>query len=297
MPTTFIDSRAMSCLERLSILGSARKNSTRDVQINAKACKKKLLVLLPKEHMDHCEVLRWTARDAKPKGVAKSYRLVSCPHHPWAIFEVRHPSRQQVSDTNNSNAHTRHHVEADRYRHLRQGRVLQGHHHRPQCLQGQFNDAFRNSRWGADFVVVGRRGAYTYNGGQRAKAHLRTILQCNIARKIAGQSLTPHTGAHPPGYRPRGPHWHEQEPPPAIRRVSLLGQRTLAFSNAATAPRRLVTRLLPSPGVLDVPLLVFPVSLVEEHTVPVRLRSVTCAALVACSLPPRSGASGTRRST
>lgn len=32
-------------------------------------------------------------------------------------------------------------------------------------------------------------------------------------------ALTIPTGTYPPGYRPRGPHWHEQEPPPAIRRV------------------------------------------------------------------------------
>ena len=42
---------------------------------------------------------------------------------------------------------------------------------------------------------------------------------------------------------------------------------------------------------------VFPVSLVVVLTVLVRLLSVTCADPVACSLPPRSGASGTRRST
>jgi hypothetical protein len=106
-----------------------------------------------------------------------------------------------------------------------------------------------------------------------------------------------HTGAHPPGHCPRGPHWHEQEPSPAIRRVRCFAHHTSALSNAATAPRRLVTRHLLSPGVLDVPLPVFPVSLVEELTVPVRPRSVTCAAPVACSLPPKSGASGTRRST
>lgn len=46
-----------------------------------------------------------------------------------------------------------------------------------------------------------------------------------------------------------------------------------------------------------VPSPVSPVSLVVVPTVPVRLPSVTCAALVACSLPPRSGGSGTRRST
>lgn len=42
---------------------------------------------------------------------------------------------------------------------------------------------------------------------------------------------------------------------------------------------------------------VFPVSLEEEPTVLVRLLSVTCADLVACSLLPRSGESGTKRST
>jgi hypothetical protein len=42
---------------------------------------------------------------------------------------------------------------------------------------------------------------------------------------------------------------------------------------------------------------VFPVSLVVVLTVPVRLPSVTSAVPVVCSLPPRSGASGTRRST
>lgn len=42
---------------------------------------------------------------------------------------------------------------------------------------------------------------------------------------------------------------------------------------------------------------VSPVSLVVVLTVPVRPPSVTCAVPVACSLPPRSGASGTRRST
>jgi len=42
---------------------------------------------------------------------------------------------------------------------------------------------------------------------------------------------------------------------------------------------------------------VFPVSLEEELTVPVKLLSVTCADLVACSLLPRSGESGTKRST
>jgi hypothetical protein len=41
---------------------------------------------------------------------------------------------------------------------------------------------------------------------------------------------------------------------------------------------------------------VFPVSLVVEPTVLVRLLSVTCAVLVACSHPPRSGESGTSRS-
>lgn len=47
----------------------------------------------------------------------------------------------------------------------------------------------------------------------------------------------------------------------------------------------------------DVPLPVFPVSLEEEPTVLDRLLSVTCADLVVCSHPPRSGESGTKRST
>lgn len=42
---------------------------------------------------------------------------------------------------------------------------------------------------------------------------------------------------------------------------------------------------------------VFLVSLVVVLTVPVRPPSVTSAVPVACSHPPRSGASGTRRST
>jgi hypothetical protein len=118
-----------------------------------------------------------------------------------------------------------------------------------------------------------------------------------IAGFHAGQLLTNLAGTYPPGYRPCGSHWHEQEPPPALRCVRLHIHRTIALSNTASAPRRLVIRPLLSPGVLVVPSPVFPVSLVEELTVLVRLRSVTCAALVACSLPPRSGASGTRRST
>jgi large subunit ribosomal protein L4e len=44
-------------------------------------------------------------------------------------------------------------------------------------------------------------------------------------------------------------------------------------------------------------LLVFPVSLEEEPTVLDKLLSVTCADLVVCSHPPRSGESGTKRST
>ena len=108
--------------------------------------------------------------------------------------------------------------------------------------------------------------------------------------------LTPHTGTYPPGHRPRSPHWHEQEPTPAIRCVSLSRPHNY-FSNTTIAPRRLVTKPLPSHGVLVAPSPVFPVSLVEELTVPVRLPLVTCAAPVACLLPPRSGASGTRRST
>lgn len=47
----------------------------------------------------------------------------------------------------------------------------------------------------------------------------------------------------------------------------------------------------------DVPSPVFLVSLEEELTVLDRLHLVTCADLDACSLPPRSGESGTRRST
>lgn len=31
----------------------------------------------------------------------------------------------------------------------------------------------------------------------------------------------PSLGPNPPGCRPRGAHWHEQEPPPALRCVSL----------------------------------------------------------------------------
>lgn len=42
---------------------------------------------------------------------------------------------------------------------------------------------------------------------------------------------------------------------------------------------------------------VFLVSLEEEPTALVRLPSVTCADPAACSRPPRSGESGTRRST
>merc|ERR1712169_46329 len=61
--------------------------------------------------------------------------------------------------------------------------------------------------------------------------------------------------------------------------------------------RRLVTKPLLSPGELVVLLPVFPVSLEEEPTVLDRLLSVTCADLVACSHQPRSGESGTKRST
>jgi len=46
-----------------------------------------------------------------------------------------------------------------------------------------------------------------------------------------------------------------------------------------------------------VPLPVFLVSLEEELTVLDKLLSVTCADLVVCSHPPRSGESGTKRST
>jgi hypothetical protein len=200
----------------------------------------------------------------------------------------------KVSDTNNSNAHTRQHVEADRYRHLRQGRVHQGHRHRPQCLQGQFHAAFRNSR--LEQNSSRRKGCDTQmlSAGRGA---MEDELHYCIASATAGQKLTPHTGTYPPGYRPRGPHWHEQEPPPAIRCVRLLARSAIALSNTVAAPRRLVTRPLPNPGVPVVPSPVFLVSLEEELTVPVRLPSVTCAAPVACSLPPRSGASGTRRST
>jgi hypothetical protein len=42
---------------------------------------------------------------------------------------------------------------------------------------------------------------------------------------------------------------------------------------------------------------VFPVSLEEEPTVLDKLLSATCADLVACSHPPKSGESGTKRST
>merc|ERR1712058_219369 len=57
------------------------------------------------------------------------------------------------------------------------------------------------------------------------------------------------------------------------------------------------TKPLLSPGELVVLLPVFPVSLEEEPTVLDRLLSVTCADLVACSHQPRSGESGTKRST
>ena len=43
--------------------------------------------------------------------------------------------------------------------------------------------------------------------------------------------------------------------------------------------------------------LVFPVFLVVVHTELARLLSVTCVGLDACSLLPRFGANGTRRST
>jgi hypothetical protein len=238
-----------------------------------------------------------TARDRLSSSRAKSScRCLVRPTQPRPIFPFRN-HHDQVSDTNNSNAHTRHHVEADRYRHLRQGRVHQGHHHRPQCLQGQFYDAFRNSRLQQ---ILSRRCP-------QRRIHTQWRLESGSAsgRCIAMQDgmrncwtiADVHTGTYPPGHCPRGPHWHEQEPSPAICRVRLFAHHTPTISNTITAPRRPVTRHLLSLGVLDVPLPVFLVSLVEELTVPVRLRSVTCAAPVACSLPPRSGASGTRRST
>ena len=47
----------------------------------------------------------------------------------------------------------------------------------------------------------------------------------------------------------------------------------------------------------DVLLPVSPVFLVQEPTVPVKLLSETCAVQVACSLPQKFGADGTKRST
>jgi hypothetical protein len=55
----------------------------------------------------------------------------------------------------------------------------------------------------------------------------RLLLCSSSDRKAAHTGVCPRTlltvyaGPHPPRHRPRGPHWHEQEPPPAIRRVSL----------------------------------------------------------------------------
>lgn len=55
------------------------------------------------------------------------------------------------------------------------------------------------------------------------------------------------------------------------------------------------TRPRPSRGELDAPSRVSPVSEDREPTAPARPRSETCAVEVACSRPPRSGASGTSR--
>jgi hypothetical protein len=89
---------------------------------------------------------------------------------------------RQVSDTNNSNAHTRHHVKADRHRHLRQGRVHQGHRHRPQCLQGQFHDTFRNSRWGANFVESLPMGCTHIQRTPREIQALWNTTQCECCK-------------------------------------------------------------------------------------------------------------------
>jgi hypothetical protein len=70
------------------------------------------------------------------------------------------------------------------------------------------------------------------------------------------------------------------------RRQLWMGADELGVGTMANATSKQVA-LLP----------VFPVSLEEELTVLDKLLSVTCADLVACSHPPRSGESGTKRST
>lgn len=58
----------------------------------------------------------------------------------------------------------------------------------------------------------------------------------------------------------------------------------------------LSNRLLPNRGVLVVPCLVFPVCRAEVLPALARVLSATCAAVVVCSAPPRSGATGIKRS-
>merc|ERR1712144_182199 len=134
-------------------------------------------------------------------------------------------------------------------------------------------------------------------------------------------STTPRHRRQPRHFSPNPPRWHPvllspSCPPMALPAARLtLCQRSSPRLSArisfrpstpewprtrdshTPSVRRLVTKPLLSPGELVVLLPVFPVSLEEEPTVLDRLLSVTCADLVACSHQPRSGESGTKRST
>ena len=91
--------------------------------------------------------------------------------------------------------------------------------------------------------------------------------------------------------------WAHDEPLICVLRFVLRACVCLAGASRTPCPVLRATRRRLSRGARVAPSRVFPVCLAAAQTALDRVRSATCAAAAACSRPPRSGASGTGRST
>lgn len=111
------------------------------------------------------------------------------------------------------------------------------------------------------------------------KAPIRTDIVQQVHTGMAKNKRQPYAVSEKAGHQTSAESWG----------TGMLRRYRTIDSSSQRAETNCNIQVAPSP--------VSPVSLVVVPTVLVKLRSVTCAAPVACSLPPKCGESGTPRST